>query len=466
MVPNVDLLLVTVNEHETQAVLKAFEKATGEPHTTLQAEKRIYRDLGAVNGTRVFQALSEMGSGGLGASHATVMKAIAALKPSAVVAVGVAFGVDDTKQKIADILVSRQLSLYELQRVSKDKVQFRGDRPHASTWLINYFEGIAQSSWKKIAKVRTGLVLSGDKLVDNIDYRSQLIEHEPEAIGGEMEGAGVYAASQEEHIDWIVVKAICDFADGNKRENKEVRQKKAAKSAADFLIHCLQTVPLTGNAQASNVSPAPEQNKAVQPRKRSRPELDERTDAIIEFFGGSLCNKICLIHYPLPARITMQTAERGMWDVYMRAESLDREGMIAYGNLHAVGRPPDDAVQVIVTRKGDQVSDVEVDFGSLKDRVIGIACDPQERQWIEQWRRQNTDLEFVELINAFMVDRSRMFAYLKDAGLLERPIDAFVFDTLRFDTPSLNSLHGEFEKLGIKLYSARGEASRPGWQVR
>jgi hypothetical protein len=76
--------------------------------------------------------------------------------------------------------------------------------------------------------------------MDNLDYRSQLIEFEREAIGGKMEGAGLYVANSDHKVDWIVVKAICDWGDGRKGTSKAARQKKAAKNAADLLSHAFQ----------------------------------------------------------------------------------------------------------------------------------------------------------------------------------------------------------------------------------
>jgi nucleoside phosphorylase len=242
MVPHVDVLLVTANEHETQAVLQVFEEATKSPAKPVPLEGRVYRDLGTVNQTRVFHALSEMGSGGPGATQQTVDKAIRALNPGSVIAFGIAFGVNEKKQAIGDILISEQLRLYDLQRAGRDII-LRGDKPHASTRLINFFKGVAQTSWQG-PRVRPGVILTGDKLVDNMDYRDQLIRFEPEAVGGEMEGAGLYVASNDHKVDWIVIKAICDWGDGHKGKNKNARQKKAAKTAADFVLHTLQQVPL------------------------------------------------------------------------------------------------------------------------------------------------------------------------------------------------------------------------------
>lgn len=292
-----DLLLITVNKFETQAVFRAFEAETGEVAEPISIENRVYRDLGTVNGTRVFHALSEMASGGLGASHATTMKAISALHPSAVIAVGIAFGMKPLTQKIGEILVSRQLALYELQRIGSPKVVFRGDKPHASPWLLNYFEGISQTTWNG-PDIHSGVVLSGEKLIDNEDFREQLSSLAPEAIGGEMEGAGLYAASQEEKVDWIVIKAICDWADGLKNEGKEERQRVAASNAADFLLHALTKVRLVGGKaptrqtnsavaenktrESSHISTRPFDNVKLK-RKFSDSDRDEFLDGAFEF---------------------------------------------------------------------------------------------------------------------------------------------------------------------------------------
>ncbi len=210
--------------------------------------------------TRVFLALTEMGSGGLGASQQAVQKGIEALRPGAVLLVGIAFGVDEKKRRIGDILISQQLQLYDLQRVGPDYIALRGDKPHASPRLIDYFRQ-ADLDWDESkAKVEFGLILSGEKLVDNRDYREQLQRLAPEAIGGEMEGAGLYVACQDAQVDWIVIKAICDWADGHKKRNKAQRQQLAARNAAAFVAHALQQVPLKRPESPMEQPPAAIQN--------------------------------------------------------------------------------------------------------------------------------------------------------------------------------------------------------------
>ena len=264
------ILLMTVNPHESTAVLAAFKALTGAEPTVRQIDGRVYRDLGSLGGARVFHALSEMGSHSVGAALQAADKAIRALEPTMVIAVGIAFGIDDKKQHIGDILVSRQLLLYELQRLGADQIVLRGDKPHASARLINLFEGAAQTSWQG-APVRIGLMLSGEKLIDNIDYRNTLKKLGGEVIGGEMEGAGVYVASHDHKVDWIVVKAICDWADGQKGKNKKARQVKAATQAAGFVAQALSQVFRAGPA-AARVTPGAE--PAAAPAGAGSPHLE------------------------------------------------------------------------------------------------------------------------------------------------------------------------------------------------
>jgi nucleoside phosphorylase len=242
MTHEADVLIVTVTKVESAAVIQAFERATGVDAAPQPIGDRTYLNLGIINNARFFLTLSEMGSIGLGASSQTVSKGIEALSPTAVIMVGIAFGVNEQKQSIGDILVAKQLYLYDLQRKGtqdgQEQITVRGDKPHASSWLIQHFR-MAELKWSG-ATVRFGVVLTGEKLIDNIDYRDRLRTLESEAIGGEMEGTGMYVACQDNKVDWILVKGICDWADGNKAEDKASRQNTAANNAAAFVLHALQ----------------------------------------------------------------------------------------------------------------------------------------------------------------------------------------------------------------------------------
>lgn len=244
-----DVLLVTATKVESKAVLNVFQKATGEKSHLVSIGDQTYDDIGSVSGKSVILVQSEMGSDGLGASLLTVQKGITDLSPNEVIMVGIAFGIDPEKQSIGDVLVSTQLMLYEPQRVGNKggnpKIISRGDKAHASTRLLNHFRSADRHRDETKYEVSFGLILSGEKLVDNIYFRQQLCDLDPEAIGGEMEGAGLYVACHDKRVDWILVKSICDWADGNKNQNKEYQQGLAAENAASFVLHMLQQVSST-----------------------------------------------------------------------------------------------------------------------------------------------------------------------------------------------------------------------------
>src|SRR3989440_6304796 len=113
-----DLLLVTATEVETWAVLNVFL-----PHNSIFKQHYIgestYFDLGVIGGARTFLVQSEMGAGGPAGASLVVYEGIKALSPSAVIMVGIAFGLVPEKQHIGDILVSQQLMGYERQKIEQ-----------------------------------------------------------------------------------------------------------------------------------------------------------------------------------------------------------------------------------------------------------------------------------------------------------------------------------------------------------
>jgi len=92
-----DLLLVTVTEVETKAVIDAVRDETGKEAVVETVGTKTYHDLGEVHGTRVWHVRSEPGAMGLGSAIQTVQKGIEALSPDAVVMVGIAFGIDEAR---------------------------------------------------------------------------------------------------------------------------------------------------------------------------------------------------------------------------------------------------------------------------------------------------------------------------------------------------------------------------------
>lgn len=235
------ILILTVTQIETKALREALSAETGRQPNPFKAEDLTYQNFGNFGDYEIIHQISGMGSGGIDGSQETIRRSIVAVQPFAVVMVGIAFGAGRKKTPLGTILVSKSIQSYDLQRINGDaSIALRGDKVTASPVLLNWVSH-AQSEWPESgAEVKVGLILSGDKLVDNVEYRDKILAAAPDAIGGEMEGAGLYVASQTSKVEWLLIKSVCDWADGKKSLNKDSNQRTAAKWAAEFAVHLLR----------------------------------------------------------------------------------------------------------------------------------------------------------------------------------------------------------------------------------
>jgi len=199
--------------------------------------------VGRLGVTTIALSMSSMGSSGRDASINVTRETIAEWNVPAVISVGIAFGRDPVKQRTGNVLVSERIIPYEPERVGASENQSRGRELPASALLLDRFRNTV--GWSFLAPdgqtcgTQCGAILSGEKLVDNMGFRDSLFERFPTAIGGEMEGGGIAAAADRERRHWIVVKGICDWADGNKSDQ---HQGFAAAAAIDLVVHVLNQV--------------------------------------------------------------------------------------------------------------------------------------------------------------------------------------------------------------------------------
>lgn len=246
------VLIVTVTKIEALAVLEVFN--VGEKRIRRPIGNKTYYDLGVHGGASVFMVQSEAGIATPGGALLTVRQAIQYLQPQAVIMCGTAFGLRPDKQKLGDILITTKLHYYGPQKVDLQHGQIpRGDRVTVSERLLDRFRS-GDLEWEAPPQTHFGLVLSGETLVNDPGFRDWLLEIEPEALGGEMEGAGLYAAAKSDKVDWIMVKAICDWADGMKNDEA---QPLAAQYAAKFVLGVLQLGSLGGREQKPSKKPDP-----------------------------------------------------------------------------------------------------------------------------------------------------------------------------------------------------------------
>jgi nucleoside phosphorylase len=225
---------------EKEAVLNQMK-----PLRSARAVHQVFHDsntyfVGRLGAANVVLCMSDKGYGGRHGAHAVVSDMISTWRVCAIIAPGIAFGHEAKSQSIGDVLVSHKIIAYENQRIGVAGIVDRGDEPLAGGVLLNRFSNV--EGWSFLApsgvpvERHVGPLLSGEKLVDNPEFKKSLFERHPTAIGGEMEGVGIAAAADRCKREWIIIKAICDWGDGTKESS---HQEFAAAAAVSLVVHVL-----------------------------------------------------------------------------------------------------------------------------------------------------------------------------------------------------------------------------------
>lgn len=236
----VDVVLVTVNDTEIQAVLRCLDPIqVGQAVLKGAVEQGTYY-LGRFGTSVAAVTKCRMGSLGSSAAMLATQHAIRVWRPRAVLMIGIAFGKDPTRQNIADVLVASQIISYEPQRVGEDQTIPRGPITPSDSTLLDRFDDVTHWCFARPdvshSRRQIGPLLSGEKLVDDSGLKQSLFDRYLQAIGGEMEGVGFAAAADRERVPWILVKAICDWGDGKKHKKHQPLAATAATSLAHHVL--------------------------------------------------------------------------------------------------------------------------------------------------------------------------------------------------------------------------------------
>ena len=271
--PYVDLLLMTITDIERKAVLSEMDPWPGEEAILVGAISYNTYRFGQFGRYRAAQVESTMGGEGRDAARATLQDAITELKPKAILLIGIAFGINRRKQRLGDVIIAESVFNYPLERIGEPQSILRGGETHCGRILSEGFRTRRQD-WKlrcerRVVKVHQGLLLSGPELIDNKEFRDQLVGKfaNREPLGGEMEGAGAYEVAERNHVEVILIKGICDWADGHKNDRA---QPFAAYAAVSLAKHVLIKPHVLAELGARDVPYPPPPPPSSLPKSRYR----------------------------------------------------------------------------------------------------------------------------------------------------------------------------------------------------
>ena len=240
IISEIDILLVTATELEAEVLHKHLEPFQTSEEILMCYKGSLTYYLACFGKYSIVHVRSGMGSILRNGSIMTISEALNQIKPKLVFMIGIAFGVNNKKQNIGDVLISESIIRYNFVKYDNGKKIYRANIPEASKILLDRFANLKNWKfvlpYKKNAKLISGPILSGEELINDFSHRNDLLASFPLAKGGEMEGAGLYAAC-DRIAEWILVKGICDFADGKKDKKKETYQMIAMNSAVSACLN-------------------------------------------------------------------------------------------------------------------------------------------------------------------------------------------------------------------------------------
>lgn len=247
-------LFVTANENESNALFEDSDFFKYEVKHSSNLDDVNFYNVGKFGEYHVVHfELQEQGSARADSSFISIYDAINEFRPDAVLLIGVAFGKDygsdaPEEQRIGDVLISKTVVDYESGKIKNGMFASDGVIAQSGRALLSVFSN-KHKSWRHLlatnrqARCYFGQVLSGDKVVDNKEFKEALLQRYPRAIGGEMEGRGAYGACRRKGLsEWIIIKSICDWGDGTKNTDKQVNQVCAARSTVSLLKHVFSDI--------------------------------------------------------------------------------------------------------------------------------------------------------------------------------------------------------------------------------
>jgi adenosylhomocysteine nucleosidase len=214
-----------------------------------------YHRLGTVGDFRVNAVRTAMGPLSYGGSASKGILFKEASSATAIVQIGMAFGVDPGTQRIGDVLISSSLIPYDRRDIRPDRSTVW--RRWARKYLVDYTQAKTHYPKESLLRVfqqaidpakqeynvHVGAVLSAAARIHSSRFRDELVAQishgRGKVVGGEMEGVGLLSCSAPDDPCWIVVKGISDFADENRDTIIKESRPTACRNSASFVPSAL-----------------------------------------------------------------------------------------------------------------------------------------------------------------------------------------------------------------------------------
>jgi nucleoside phosphorylase len=254
-----DCAIITALPKENEAVLFHFRNWT---KITPSESTRTFYQTTMPNGLRVVAAMTS----GMGSVHAATLAAelLERYKPKTMILVGIA-GAMDREIRLGDVVASEQIVDYDTGKLTPEGYGPRWSVYRTDERLSNLVKNWKIQGWQSYisvprpdgkpsmeSKLRSGLYLSGNKVIADENTAGSLKSVWLKAAAVEMEATGVAAAihSSGLPVGFLVMKSICDYADSHKGDDWQDYAADAAASCAIAFVSSELTASIPSGSLA------------------------------------------------------------------------------------------------------------------------------------------------------------------------------------------------------------------------
>ncbi len=274
-----DFLIVTALPKERDACLARLQ----DRRELLVADYTV--NVGTIGCLTVTVALADR-MGNVNAATVTTTL-IMALRPQSVLLVGIAGGIrkqaknpgTPDPRSLGDVIVAEQVVDYELAKMEASGIERRPFTHPAAARLIRAARELRPDDWSVDLRAKRptvgsdrdsatesfGTVLSGEKVVADVAFLSEVRQVCPAAIAVEMEGFGVASACHQASppVSFLLIKAVCDFADEHKGDDWHPYAADAAAAFAAALIRRMAAMPSVSDSEPPKIAGEPAKSYAT-----------------------------------------------------------------------------------------------------------------------------------------------------------------------------------------------------------
>ena len=240
LVADVNIILVTATNKEYCAVM-SVGKRMGEKYTEVLLEDVTF-NLVTYGSHKVAVICTEQGPA---ETVSMLQKVQRVINAQYVIAIGICYGMKEGKTKLGHVIVAKSIIDMSSKRASDHGVIARPKEWESGSTLYGIFNrssGFELASGEgEFVEVHTGVLTSENTLVASQDYKKKILDQIPQALGGEMEGAGILQAAKGGEYEGIVIKGIADWGDKEKEPYRKW-QKFVAGAAAKYVLYRLESV--------------------------------------------------------------------------------------------------------------------------------------------------------------------------------------------------------------------------------